>query len=135
MYTNIIKRLKSAKQSGNDVEIKKALIFFAVSLNELAQNISSYQSLATFSHDPDMIFESKKTEFSNSGPDVEIYSTGLLDQLLEMINIKEHVNISNAISDAVSDLHAELSRGNKDVEKEKSALISALVDLKQKISF
>jgi len=131
MYTDIIKKLTSARKSGNDAEIKEALLFLATYLIDLTKDISSYQPLVAFSHDPDMIFESKKTELSNSGPDIEIYSTGLLDQLLEMINVAEHTNISNAIADAISDLHTELSRGKKDTEEEKNALVGALEDLKK----
>lgn len=123
-YKKVIKRFIKAKKSNDPKKIRKALIFFIEQLKEIVVNIDSYQDLSLFTKDPDMIFESRHRYFSVSSLEQEVYSSGYLNQLLEVLGVE--ISISEEIYNAIFELHSELSKGNNDVSDEKKNLINGL---------
>ncbi len=130
-YKKISNILMKAKKSRERKEIIQALISFTDILYKTISNISSYKPLILFTIDPNMIFPGKHRELSTEKLETEITSSGYIDQLLEIIGIYNHREISDSISDAISDLHADMSRGIKDISEKKEILINSINNLKK----
>lgn len=130
-YKKISEALASAKKSQNKEEIKKSLLLFADTIDEIVSHASSYEILALFSSDPDMIFSGTHRELSTNKLETETFSTGYVDQLLDLLNISSHKEISDKISDSISDLHAEMSRSVIDIENKKRAVIESVDQMRR----
>lgn len=127
IYELTFVRLSEARKIGKDSEVRKALELFSDSLKNLVNETTTNPLvLSEFVVDERMFFPTIKNQYAQVGPDIEIRTTGLISQMLEMISIKDFEKVSTELNQALLDLHSRLSRGQKDISEEKGRLLHIL---------
>lgn len=130
VYTSTIAILEQAREKGVSGDIRSALRVLLDELVDLTEHATLYTELAPFIIDEKMLFATNREILSNSGPDVLIKTSGLIDQMLEMIGVHDHEKLSGTLSEALHGLHADLSKGVYDVHKQKAAIITAIENIR-----
>jgi len=133
IYERISQKLTAARISGDIWVIKDACLFL---INELFSEIERDQEITpeTFSlfvADEDLLFETDKEIASQTGPDTTLTTTGLIDQLLEMIGVVDHQMISDELKDSILGLHnCVLGDSFVDIKTKKGKISSVLDKLR-----
>lgn len=128
-YKRIIDKFVKAKKIGTKKSLSESLSYFCDTILYLVNNKPSYEDFSLFSKDQNMIFENKIKKTTKENLDIEIYSTGFINQILEQLNISNN-KISEMISDAIFELHSELSKNSENTEKQIRNLVETINTLK-----
>ena len=124
--------MSKARKVGKSDEIKNSLHFFRKTLLDMAENFDKKPLIfQDFAVDKYMLFPTVFKKYSQTGPDIEIRTTGLVAQLLTMISVNNGQNISSNINRSLLDLHTKLSSKNYNVTLDCNKLKEILNELDQ----
>lgn len=113
MYKDIFLKLSTAKESGQSEKIKEALSSLCDFIDNAVKISLKTSTFAEFVIDEQIMFKTNRNILSKNIADINIKSTGLVSQLLDMVGVSEYENIANGLSDSIDDIHSLLSSGKE----------------------
>lgn len=126
MYAKIVNALIESKKTGDkEIIINSIKLVHDEILNILSSDLT-YETFSMFVYDKDMVFKINREELSRNSADVFISSNGLFAQVLEMADVKNYNEISEILSNSISNLHSSLSLSKEDIFEEIDELKQAL---------
>lgn len=130
---NEILHLSNLKVTGDLIQIKQGLSQFCDYLLDKINNPLTQETFSIFINDDMIFFKNEKSIFSHNGADVNINSTGLLTQLLTMIEVENAEELSDTLRDCLWDINAKISQGELIESNDKVNVISLVNNLKEAI--
>jgi len=133
IYKKVSQKLTFARISGDSRVIRNA---FHIVVDALCDEINddkkiSAETFSSFVTDEDLLFKTDKEIMSQNGPDTTLTTTGLIDQLLEMIGVIDHEIISDELKDGILGIHNCILDGSYiDIETKKEKISGVLDKLR-----
>ena len=132
-YNKALRILSKAKRSTDIAVIKQLIMEFCDYMKLLIDNTNSYKDVFPFIRDDRFIFPGKHRELSVYKLETEVSSSGFLSQLLSILDIRNHLELSESLQDAIGDFHSDLSRGLIDVKASKNKIFDVLTKLRNTV--
>ncbi len=110
VYRNILTKLEDAKYSCDESKIKMALLLLCDSIENIVKSdsISKHTALFPFVLDEEMLFKTHRNILSKTGPDITLESTGLIAQMLDMINVIKYEELSDSLYGSIGNVYSIL---------------------------
>lgn len=129
-YSKAVRILEKAKGSDDISIIRESIIKFCDYMQLFIEKVDVYTEVFPFISDNKFIFPGKHRELSVHKLETEVYSSGYLSQILSSLNIKNHLELSESLQDAIGELHSNLSRGIKNINGDKKSILEILNNLR-----
>ena len=130
IYKNILHKLNDAKYSCDTHKIKTSLLLLCDSIEKIIESDSGYTSFFPFVLDREMLFKTHRDILSKTGPDITVESTGLIAQMLDMINIRKYEELSYSLYSSICDVYSIFSIPRSGLEDRIEDLRGVIADFK-----